>query len=398
MDYNFDEIIDRTQVCAKKYVGMEAEFGRTDLFPMWIADMDFKCPDFIIDPLVERVRQGVYGYTVTPDSYWQAIIDWEREQHGWNLERNDITFVAGGIRALAYVIFHFTREGDAVLVQPPVYKPFLTKPVANGRRVVCNPLICRDGEYFIDFDNLEEQLRTHRPRLMILCNPQNPLGRIWDREDLQRVASLCARYGTLVMSDELHSDMPLYGHRHTPFATVSEEARLNSVTLCAPSKTFNLPGLVTSFFVVQNPELRKGFFEYLEANEFSEAYFTAFIATEMAFRHGLGWRDQMLSYVQGNIDYAYDFLKTYVPAIKFAKPMSSYVVWLDCHGLGATHEDVRTFFLDKARLALNDGINYGPGGEFHMRLNLGTPRANVEKGLSLIREAYEKEFPNRHGI
>ena len=389
MKYDFDEPTDRTQVCAKKYEALQSEFGRTDLFPMWIADMDFRCPDFIVKPLAERINQGVYGYTVTPESYWQAIMDWERERHGWEIDREAIAFVAGGIRALAYVLFHFTEKGDTVLVQPPVYKPFLTKPVANGRKVVFNPLLCRDGEYSMDFENLREQLRLHRPKLMILCNPQNPLGRVWSREELRRVALLCKEYGTLVMADELHSDMPLYGAEHVPFATVCSEAASNCVVLCAPSKTFNLPGLVTSFFVVPDPRLRDGFFEYLSVNEFSEAYFTAFIAAEQAFRHGLEWRDQMLAYVQANMDYAWDYLRKYVPAITFRKPMSSFVAWLDCSGLGLPHEGVSRFFLDRAHVALNDGLGYGPGGERHMRINLGTPRANVEHGLSLIRRAYE---------
>lgn len=390
MKYNFDEIIDRRPALAKKYDGMKGEFGREDLFPMWIADMDFRAPDCIIKPLVERIEHGIYGYSVAPDSYWQSIIDWEKAEHDWDVSRQEMAFANGGIRAEAYVLFHFTRPGDYVLVQPPVYKPFLTKPEANGRKVVMNPLKFAEGRYQMDFEDLENKLRDYRPRLMILCNPHNPVGHIWAREDLQRVAALCKQYGTLVMSDELHSDMPLFGNHYTPFATVSQEARDNCVVLVAPSKTFNIAGIISSTFIVPNPQLREGFFAMMEANEFSDPYFMAFISTEMAFRYGRQWRDEMLRYIEGNVDYACDYLEKYVPAIKPVRPMCSYVLWLDCSGISTDHGKVMDFFLDKAHVAMNDGIGYGPGGECHVRMNLGTPRANVEHGLELIRKAYEQ--------
>lgn len=390
MESEFDRIIDRRGSGAIKTDLLEERFGRPDLMAAWVADMDFTTPAFILDALRERLEHPILGYTAEPADYRPAIIDWERDLHGWELDPDWISYIPGIVKGIGMVVNVFTRPGDDVVIMPPVYHPFRIVPEENGRNVVNVPLIeDADHRYHIDYDALEN-LPT-KGGVLILSNPHNPGGRMWTAAELRRLAEICKRKGLLVISDEIHADMALWGNRHVPFATVSEEAAGNSITFCAPSKTFNIPGIVSSFSVVPDPELRGKFYGWLAANEFGDAPIFSHIATIAAYRKGDEWRKRMLAYVEANIRFVEEFCKAHLPGIKALRPDASFLVWLDCRELGLSHSKLVDLFVNKARIALNDGAMFGSGGSGLMRLNVAMPRAELEKLLLRLAEALRVE-------
>lgn len=391
MGYCFDKIVDRRGSGAIMTDCLRERYGREDLLALWIADMYFETPDPIRKALETRLDHQVYGYSVAPESYWQSILDWERRIHGWTISRETLTFIPGIVRGIAFVLQCFTEPGDKVVVQPPVYMPFLNLPRANSRQIVYNPLVFDEvaGTYRMDLDNLEMVCRSEKPKVLILSNPHNPAGIVWPAADLARLADICQRYGVLVISDEIHADMALSGNTHHPFPTVSATAAGISVTFAAPSKTFNMAGIVSSFCVVPNPELRKRFFSYLEANELNAPMFLSTVATEAAFTQCDAWRCAMLSYVEENVAFVCDYLRDHVPGIVAVRPQASFLIWLDCRGLGLAQDALIDLFVNRARLALNDGVAFGPGGEGHMRLNVGAPRAMLSEAMSRLEEAVQ---------
>ena len=390
MKYNFDKIYDRRGTDSIKHDNLAGVFGRDDLTSLWIADMDFKSPDCVAEALKARLDHQVYGYSFAPDSYWDSIIKWKKELNGWEFTREELTFVPGIVRGLSYVINCLTKPGDRIIVQPPVYTPFYNLIKNNRRELVFNPLVYNHGIYDMDLNDLENKIDFERPKLMILCNPHNPSGRVWSRETLARVAEICSRYGVIVASDEIHGDMPLFDNVFTPFALASETARDISICFGAPSKTFNIPGLMSSFAVVHNPAIRKTFFDYLNANEFNSPPFTAVVATEAAFTKGHDWRRQMLDYVGNNVNFVYDFIGVNIPQIYPVKPQASFLMWLNCNKLGLSHDELIDLFVNRARLALNDGETFGPGGEGFMRLNVGCPLPVLKKALEQLKAAVEQ--------
>lgn len=391
MGYCFDTIVDRRGSGAIMTDCLRERYGREDLLALWIADMYFETPDPIRKALERRLDHQVYGYAVAPESYWQSILDWERRIHGWTISRETLTFIPGIVRGIAFVLQCFTEPGDKVVVQPPVYMPFLNLPRANSRQIVYNPLVFDEaaGTYRMDLDNLETVCRSEKPKVLILSNPHNPAGIVWPATDLARLADICQRYGVLVISDEIHADMALSGNTHHPFPTISATAAGISVTFAAPSKTFNMAGIVSSFCVVPNPELRKRFFGYLEANELNAPMFLSTVATEAAFTQCDAWRCAMLSYVEENVSFVCDYLRDHVPGIVAVRPQASFLIWLDCRGLGLAQDALIDLFVNRARLALNDGVAFGPGGEGHMRLNVGAPRAMLSEAMSRLEQAVQ---------
>ena len=386
---DFDAAIDRRNTGCVKYDGLKDAFGNDNLIPLWVADMDFAVCPAIQEALMRRVEHPVYGYSITPESYWQSIIDWCATRHGFNFTKEELRYVPGVVRGLSYAILHFTRPGDRVLIQPPVYHPFRHIIEGNGRKVVNNRLLeDADGHFLMDFDLLERQLRDERPAMMILCNPHNPGGRVWTADELRRVAKLCRTYGTFVASDEIHGDVELFGNRYTPFASVSEDATQNSIMLAAPSKTFNIPGIVSSWCVIKNEKLRRSFFHFLDVNEYSAPTMFVTAATEAAYRHGSQWLDEVLRYIEDNIVFVEDFLHREIPEIRPIRPQASFLVWLDCTATGLQGDALRRLFVDKAGLALNDGEIFGPGGERHMRLNVACTRATLADALSRLAKAF----------
>ena len=389
--YDFDQVIERRGSGALKTDALLERYGHADLQALWVADMDFATPPFIIDAIKRRLDHPVLGYTVVPPKLWTSIIGWVEKLHGWTLQREWLTYIPGIVKGIGMAINVFVRPDEKVIIQPPVYHPFRLTPLGNHREVVMNPLIHNaDGSYSMDFDNLRK-VSDSKCRMLILSNPHNPAGLVWSKETLVQRADICRERDIIVISDEIHSDMTLFGHRHTPFASVSDAAAQCSITVGAPSKTFNIAGVVSSYAVLINPQLRERFYSWLNANELDDPTIFAPIATIAAFsEEGDRWRRQMLRYVEDNIDFVIDFCKSEIPQIKPFRPQASFLVWLDCRQLELTHEQLLDLFIRKAGLALNDGAMFGIGGEGFMRLNVGCPRSLLEKALRSLKAALNR--------
>ncbi len=362
-------------------------FGRDDLLGLWIADMDFAVSPRIREALSRRIEHPVYGYAGAPQSYWDSITGWLARRHNWNVKREEITYIPGVVKGIALAINFFTQRGDKVVIQPPVYHPFRMVTEGNGRVAVNNPLIFDGNNYRMDLEGLERIFRDEHPKMMILCNPHNPVGIQWSVEVLQEVARLAKKYGVTVVSDEIHADLMLYGKPHFPFASVSPEAAEVSITLGAPSKTFNIAGLVSSWCVVKNPKLREPFFHWLMVNEFDAPTFIATIGTEAAYTQGEDWLDEMLEYIEGTIAEVEEIVAEKLPDIKVIRPEASFLVWLDCRGLCMSHDELIKLFVNKAHLALNDGAMFGAEGNGFMRLNIGSPRSVIRYSLESLADA-----------
>lgn len=386
MKYDFDRIIERKGTGALKYDALKERYGRDDLLPLWVADLDFETPDFITDAIRKRLDHSLFGYTITPAELWDTIAKWIYEHHEWKVRTEWLTFIPGVMKGVGAVINTFVKEDEKVIILPPVYHPFRLTPLGNEREVVYSPLKRVGDSYEIDFDNLA-RVADDKCRLLILSNPHNPAGITWNRETLTRLADFCHERNIIVISDEIHSDLALFGNRHIPFATVSDKAAEISITFGAPSKTFNTAGIVNSYAIVPNDTLRRRFFKWLDANELSEPHLFAPIAIIAAFTKGEEWRRQLISYIEGNILFLEDYLSRNIPQIKPIRPQATFLVWLDCSGLGLDHERLVDLFINKAHLALNDGEMFGLGGEGFMRLNVGTPRALLCKALDQLTEA-----------
>ncbi len=388
MTYNFDTLIDRSGTAAIKLDGLKENWGRTDLLPLWVADMDFATAPFITEAIHKRCDNGILGYTAKHDGYYNAIIRWVSDRYGMSITREMINFVPGIVPGIAMAMNCFTKPGDRVLIQPPVYHPFRWVTERNGRTVVYNPLKWVDGKLRMDLDDFRQKVRGCC--VFILCNPHNPGGLVWTDEELQSVAKICHEENVLVFSDEIHADLTLPPHRHRPFITISEEARMNSVTFMSPSKAFNMPGLSASHAIIPNPTLMQRFREHMEAGELDMGHVFAFTAVEAAYSHGTEWLDQCLAYIQDNIDFVDSFLQSHTPRIKAIRPDASYLIWLDCREMGLTQKELNDFFVEKAHLALNDGAMFGTEGTGFMRLNVGSPRSVIEQAMRQLAEAYEK--------
>ncbi|MCM1518311.1 MAG: PatB family C-S lyase [Pseudoflavonifractor sp.] len=382
--YNFDTVIDRHGSGALKTDVLEERYGRGDLLAAWVADMDFATPDFIIEALKSRLDHPILGYTKEPCDYRPSIIDWEKKLHNWEIKPEWISYIPGIVKGIGMVINVFTNHGDNVVIMPPVYHPFRIVSELNGRNVINAPLIMDGtGRYKMNYDVLEGL--PDKGGVLLLSNPHNPGGTMWSREELARLAEICVKKNLLVVSDEIHADMALWGKRHVPFATVSDEAAGNSITFCAPSKTFNIPGIVSSFSVISNDALRTRFYGWLGANELNDAPMLSPIATIAAYRKGDDWRKEMLSYIEENIRYVEKFFAEEINGIKVIRPDASFLVWLDCRELGLDHDRLVDLFVNKARLALNDGEMFGHEGAGFMRLNVATPRAVLTEIMGRIK-------------
>lgn len=385
MKYNFDEIIDRRGTESVKWDAVSERWGRNDLLPMWVADMDFRTPPFVMEALRKRLEHEVLGYTFACEEWYTSIINWLQNRHGWKVGREELTFMPGIVRGLAFAIQCFTEKGDKVMVMPPVYHPFFLVTEKNKREVVYSPLVLRDGQYYIDFDRFRKDIQGCK--LLILSNPHNPGGRVWTREELEQIAKICYESKTLVISDEIHADLTLPPYQHITFALVSEKARQNSLVFMSPSKAFNMPGLASSYCIIENKEICRCFQEYMEASELSEGHLFAYLSVAAAYSNGTEWLDQVLAYIQSNIDFTDAFLSEYIPNIKMIRPQASYLVFLDCRTLGLNQKKLVDLFVDGAHLALNDGTMFGKEGEGFMRLNVACPRSMLEKALKQLKEA-----------
>ncbi len=388
--YDFDKIVNRRGSGAIKYDALKERYGNEELTPLWVADMDFETPDFIVETLKKRLEHPVFGYTSEPQEFWDSIINWNASHHNWSLKREWITYIPGIIKGIGMALNVFVKPDEKIIIQPPVYHPFRLVSQHNHREVVFNPLILNpDGSYSMDFENLAA-VADEKCRMLILSNPHNPAGIMWNRETLTRLAEFCHERNIIVVSDEIHCDMALWGNRHIPFATVSEKAADCSITFASPSKTFNIAGIVSSYAVVPNDELRGKFYGWLNANELNATNIFSIIATTAAFSQGEEWRRQMLQYIEGNVNLLVEFFKENIPLIKPLVPQASFLVWLDCRALGLSHDGLNALFVEKAHLALNDGAMFGVEGEGFMRLNIALPREILKKALLQLKEAIKE--------
>ena len=385
MQYNFDEIIDRQGTDALKIDAIPNIWGRGDLLPLWVADMDFATPPFIIDALRRRLDHEILGYTMRTPQWASSIVAWQQSRYGWQVQPEWLNFVPGIVPGIAFIVSCFTEPTDAILIQPPVYHPYFHVPQNLGRTLRESPLDLIDGQYQIDFERFERDVRGCK--LFLLCHPHNPGGRVWTADELHRMAEICHREGVIVVSDEIHADLTLPPYHHVPFAKVSAQAAECSITLMSPSKAFNMAGLTSSYSIISNEVLRERFHRHLENSELNLGHAFAFISVAAAYSHGSEWLDQMLAYVQGNIDYIEQFLATELPQISMIRPQASYLVFLDCRALEFSVRELNALFVDKAHLALNDGAMFGREGEGFMRMNVASPRSVIVEAMQRLKSA-----------
>ena len=385
MNYNFDEVVCRKHTDALKLEALAPRWGRTDLLPMWVADMDFKTPPFIVEVMKKRMECEVFGYTVKPESWYEAIISWQKRRHKWTITKEMISFVPGVVPALAMAVQAFTQPGEKVMIQQPVYNPFAQVIRNNHRELVNCPLELKDGQYHINFKLFEKKIKGCK--LFLFCHPHNPGGRVWTGEELEKVATICAQNNVIIVADEIHADLTLLPYEHIPFASVSEEAKQNSVVFASPSKAFNMAGLATSYAVIANPTLRRRFESYVEGNELAAGNVFAFNTVVAAYNKGEEWLQQMLTYVQGNIDEVVSYIKENIPQLKVIIPQASYLVFIDFSALQLNQKDIVALCTNRAHLALNDGSIYGEEGNGYMRINLACPRSVVRQALAQLKNA-----------
>ena len=384
--YNFDAVVDRNGTQATKIEEMTAKFGRHDLLPFWIADMDFPSCPAIVEALRNRLEHPVLGYTTPDNAFWQSIIQWLDKRVDWKVSPDELTFMPGLKKGLSLCINYFTRPGDGVVIQPPVYHSFRSVIEGNGRRVVNNPLINSGNSYAMDFEGLRRVIEDEHPTMMIVCNPHNPIGIQWSAADLARVAEICAEHGVTLISDEIYGDMMLDGCRHIPTVTASDTARRITVTLGAPSKTFNIPGIVSAWAVVCNPELRKPFYQWLSVSEFNAPPLAAMVATRAAYTEGADWLDQVLDYLQANASHACSYINERIAPLRCYMPRAGFAVWIDFRGLGLGKDQLMELLVNSGHLALSEGSTFGEQGTGFMRMNIGVPRSILDTGLERLEQ------------
>lgn len=390
MNYNFDEIIDRRGTDALKLEALQPRWGRTDLIPLWVADMEFKTPPFVMEAICKRCENEILGYTSRPEAWYDAIIDWTQARTGYNVQKEEILYVPGIVPGLAFAVLSLTQEGDKIMIQPPVYHPFAFVVNNNRRVLVNNPLLLKDGEYHFDRAHFRKEIAGCK--LFILCNPHNPGGKVWSREELEFIADTCEKEGVIVVSDEIHTDLTFAPYKSLLYASVSDSARRNSIVFRSSSKAFNMPGLASAYCIVGNEELRNKLRGYIDGNELGEGHVFAYQGVIAAYREGAEWLNQMLSYVRANMDYLDAYLKEYMPKIRAVIPQASYLVFLDCRELNLRQPELIDFFVDKAHLALNDGAIFGKEGVGFMRMNVACPRSILERALEQLRDAYNELY------
>lgn len=386
MQYNFDEIFDRNNQNAAKYEERQKKFGTQDVIPLWIADMDFKTPQPVIDALINKAQHGIFGYTYRPDTYFETICDWQYRRNDWKIDRSLITFCLGVVPALSAIVHQFSEKGDKILIQTPVYPEFDDSIRAWDRETIVAPLVEKDGYYSVDYDEFERALKQ-KPKFFILCSPHNPVGRVWKREELVRMCELCVFYGVLIVSDEIHSDLILWDNKFIPTATLSEEIAANTISCTSGTKTFNLAGLQASAIVFPNHQYKKRFDNFWRNSDIHRNSSFSVVAMEAAFRYGDEWLEQLLRYLEGNIRFVRDYCEEFIPRVKPNIPESTYLIWLDCRDLGMDDSQLNDFMVQKARLGMNSGASFGTGGEGYMRLNVACPRSVLEQAMENLKLA-----------
>lgn len=388
MASHFDAVIDRKNTASVKWDLLEDLFGSKDLVSMWVADMDFPSPAPVVEAIKARAAHGVYGYTTRPDSVYEAVQEWMQARFGWAVEREWICFSPGVVPGIALLVRALTQQGDGIIIQPPVYHPFAKVIEAAGREVVNNPLVYDGEQYGMDLQDLREKARSGA-RTLILCSPHNPVGRVWTKDELRALAEVCREEGISVISDEIHADLVYPGMVHTPLASISGELSAHAVTCMAPSKTFNLAGLQTSVLIIPDQQMRERYDKIVHDMFLFGANPFGLVALEAAYRHGADWLDELSTYLKGNLMHLEDFIAREIPSIKVVHPEGTYLVWLDCRGLGLDRDGLSAFMRKDARVALDDGHIFGPGGDGFERINIACPRSLLDEGLRRMATAVQ---------
>jgi cystathionine beta-lyase len=385
-EYNFDEIINRSGTNAIKYDWKKEVFGKEDIIPMWVADMDFRTPDFIMEAIRQRANHEILGYTTRSAGFFQAIIDWFKRRQNWTIDASWIVFSPGIVPALSFAVRTFTSPGDKVIIQSPVYRPFSTVITGNQREILNNPLKLQKGRYFMDFDNLREQIDA-KVKLILISHPHNPVGRVWTPAELSELADICLEHNITIISDEIHSDIIMPGHKHVPLAAISHALSEITVTCIAPSKTFNIAGLSTSVVVIPDKNKRDMFSREIDTAHLWLGNIFGNVALEAAYRNGDEWVDKLIIYISENFKFLDSYLKQYIPEIKLIRPDATYLAWLDMHELNMDDKGLKEFMIQKAGIGCNDGVSFGTGGEGFMRMNIGCPREMLQKALEKLNRA-----------
>lgn len=385
MKYDFDTVVDRSKNNAAKYDERIKKFGTDKVIPLWIADMDFKAPQPVIDALTARAQEGIWGYTSRPASYFEAICNWQKRRNGWTIDRSLVSWSLGVVPALSMLVKLFTPEGSKVLIQTPVYGEFYDVTEAWNRTVVENQLVEKDGKWTVDWEDFEAKLP--QVSMFLLCSPHNPLGIVWTREELTRMTDLCRKYGVLMVSDEIHSDLIFHGKTHIPTASLSEQVASEVISCISGTKTFNLAGLQASTTVFPNMRMKELYDKAWMNMDIHRNNAFSLTAMEAAFNEGEEWLDQLLEYIDGNFNFIRDYCAAHIPQIKPNLPDATYLVWLDCRELGMTNDELRRFMIEKAGLGLNEGWSFGRSLNGFMRLNAACSRKVLEQAMKQLEEA-----------
>ncbi|QNU67443.1 pyridoxal phosphate-dependent aminotransferase [Ruminiclostridium herbifermentans] len=386
MKYNFDEIIDRKSTFAEKHAKLKELYGSSELIPLWVADMDFKVAQPIIDAMKDRIENGIFGYTMRPDSYFDDVCEFQKKRKNWNIDKKLMSSCLGVMPSICMIIQKLTNPGDKVIIQTPVYRPFFNAVKQASRELLESPLKEVDGRYYMNYEDLEEKAKQGA-KYLILCSPHNPVGRVWSFDELKKLGDICLKYGIKVISDEIHSDLILWGNKHTPFASISEQLREITISCISATKTFNLAGLQSSIVIFPNEELKHQFDQMWDKLHVEGNNCMSIAAIQAAFRHGEEWLEQLLKYIEENVNFVKNYFDKYIPKIKVERPEGTYLMWLDCRQLGLNGGQLTRFMTSKAGVAMSSGTYFGSNGEGFMRMNVACPRAILEKALEQIRIA-----------
>lgn len=386
MKYDFDKIIERKNTNSVKWDTVKERFGSNDILPMWVADMDFEVAPEILEAIKKRTEHGIFGYTIRPETYYKSIMSWLRNRHNWEINREWIGFSPGVVPALAIAVLSFTDIGDKIIIQPPIYPPFFKVIKRNGRQIVENPLKLQGGKFVMDFDDLESKIDS-RVKMLMLCSPHNPVGRVWDKDELEKLSNICLRHNIIIVSDEIHSDIVYNGKKHIPIASLNEAVLQNTITFIAPSKTFNIAGLSTSATIIPNKKLREKFENTIESLEINSSNVFGIVALESAYKYGEEWLEELLKYLEGNINLLMDFARSNSHKVNITKPEGTYLAWLNFKKLNMKHDKLVEFMINKVKVGLNSGLDFGSQGEGFLRLNFACPRTLLEEGLNRIEKA-----------
>ena len=385
--YNFDKIIERAGTNAYKLDLRERNFGTDDVIPLWVADMDFAAPPEVQKAVQNRASHEIYGYTIRKEEFSSAITDWCRYKHNWPIQADWLEYSPGVVPALVFSILAFSNQGDGIIINTPVYPPFYSVIADNGRKLVQNGLVDNNGRYEIDFELLEKQAALPETKIYLLCSPHNPVGRVWTKDELLQIDAICRKHKVLVLADEIHSDLALFGHTHTPFASMHTEAAMNCISFMAPSKTFNIAGFSTSYVVTANKALLSQYQATQNRLQLHMGHLFGGIALVSAYNEGRAWLSELIPYLENNILYVEAFLKEHLSDVSFFRPEATYLIWLNFKKWNLSQKELTKFMINKAKVGLNDGVSFGTDGEGYLRLNIACPLSVVKKALEQIVEA-----------